>query len=72
VELKARAGWVIHIGPARRRVDVDHVTIEIECGKGTYVAPWCATSPRASGSAAAMSSDLRRTRVRRVHTNNHQ
>ncbi|MES2033421.1 MAG: tRNA pseudouridine(55) synthase TruB [Pseudomonadota bacterium] len=60
-ELKARA-VVIHSARVSAAPDVDHVEIEIECGKGTYVRSIVRDLADALGACAHVSA-LRRTRV---------
>jgi tRNA pseudouridine55 synthase len=67
----ARAGEVVELAPrmvtvhSARVTDAagpDHVTIEIECGKGTYVRAICRDLAEALGACGHVS-ELRRTRV---------
>jgi tRNA pseudouridine55 synthase len=65
VELKARIVTVHSArvaGPPFASEDADHVTIEIECGKGTYVRAIVRDLADALGACGHVS-DLRRTRV---------
>src|SRR4051812_43800087 len=61
VELKARP-VVVHSARVADATDPDHVTIEIECGKGTYVRAIVRDLAEALGACGHVS-DLRRTRV---------
>ena len=61
VELKARP-VMIHSARVADASDPDHVTIEIECGKGTYVRAIVRDLAEALGACGHVS-DLRRTRV---------
>ena len=61
VELKARP-VVIHSARIADAADADHVTLEIECGKGTYVRALVRDIADALGACGHVS-DLRRTRV---------
>ena len=61
VELKART-VVIHSARVADAADADHVTLEIECGKGTYVRALVRDLAEALGACGHVS-DLRRTRV---------
>jgi tRNA pseudouridine55 synthase len=61
VELKARQ-VVIHAARVAGSPDADHVTIEIECGKGTYVRALVRDIAEALGACGHVS-ELRRTRV---------
>lgn len=63
VELKARQ-VVIHAARVADSADPDHVTLEIECGKGTYVRALVRDLAEALGACGHVS-DLRRTRVGR-------
>ena len=67
----ARAGEAVELSPRMVTVhsarvaeapDADHVTLEIECGKGTYVRAICRDLALALGACGHVS-DLRRTRV---------
>jgi len=67
----ARAGEAVELAPRIVTVhsarvaeapDADHVTLEIECGKGTYVRAICRDLAGALGACGHVS-DLRRTRV---------
>jgi tRNA pseudouridine55 synthase len=67
----ARAGQAVELAPRIVTVhsarvaevpDDDHVTVEIECGKGTYVRAICRDLADALGACGHVS-DLRRTRV---------
>jgi tRNA pseudouridine55 synthase len=67
----ARAGQAVELAPRIVTVhaarvaevpDADHVTLEIECGKGTYVRAICRDLADALGACGHVS-DLRRTRV---------
>lgn len=67
----ARAGEAVELAPRIVTVhsarvaevpDADHVTLEIECGKGTYVRAICRDLADALGACGHVS-DLRRTRV---------
>jgi tRNA pseudouridine55 synthase len=53
---------VIHSARVADAVDPDHVTLEIECGKGTYVRALVRDLAEALGACGHVS-DLRRTRV---------
>jgi tRNA pseudouridine55 synthase len=61
VELTARP-VVIHSARVADAADPDHVTLEIECGKGTYVRALVRDLAEALGACGHVS-DLRRTRV---------
>jgi tRNA pseudouridine55 synthase len=61
VELKARP-VVIHSARVVDATDPDHVTLEIECGKGTYVRALVRDLAEALGACGHVS-ELRRTRV---------
>ncbi len=61
VELAART-VVIHAARLVEAPDADHVTLEIECGKGTYVRALVRDLAEALGACAHVSA-LRRTRV---------
>ena len=61
VELKARP-VVIHSARIADAPDADHVTLEIECGKGTYVRALVRDIADALGACGHVS-ELRRTRV---------
>jgi tRNA pseudouridine55 synthase len=61
VELKARP-VVIHSARVADATDPDHVTLEIECGKGTYVRALVRDIAEALGACGHVS-ELRRTRV---------
>jgi tRNA pseudouridine55 synthase len=61
VELKARP-VVIHSARVADASDPDHVTLEIECGKGTYVRAIVRDLAEGLGACGHVS-DLRRTRV---------
>src|SRR5689334_4285085 len=61
VELKARP-VVIHSARVVDATDADHVTIEIECGKGTYVRALVRDIAEALGACGHVD-ELRRTRV---------
>ena len=61
VELKARA-VTIHTARVSEAPDADHVEIEIECGKGTYVRSIVRDLAQMLGACAHVSA-LRRTRV---------
>jgi tRNA pseudouridine55 synthase len=63
VELKART-VTIHSARVAEAPDADHVTLEIECGKGTYVRALVRDLADALGACGHVS-DLRRTRVGR-------
>ncbi|HEY8573444.1 tRNA pseudouridine(55) synthase TruB [Phenylobacterium sp.] len=63
VELKARQ-VVIHAARVAEAPDPDHVTLEIECGKGTYVRALVRDIADALGACGHVS-ELRRTRVGR-------
>jgi tRNA pseudouridine55 synthase len=63
VELKARP-VTIHAARLAGAADSDHVTIEIECGKGTYVRALVRDIADALGACGHVS-ELRRTRVGR-------
>ena len=67
----ARAGEAVELAPRIVTVhsarvveapDADHVTLEVECGKGTYVRAICRDLADALGACGHVS-DLRRTRV---------
>ncbi|MGH6908805.1 MAG: tRNA pseudouridine(55) synthase TruB [Phenylobacterium sp.] len=67
----ARAGAAVELAPRIVTVhaarvaevpDADHITLEIECGKGTYVRAICRDLADALGACGHVS-DLRRTRV---------
>jgi tRNA pseudouridine55 synthase len=67
----ARAGAAVELAPRTVTVhsarvaeapDADHVTLEIECGKGTYVRAICRDLADALGACGHVS-ELRRTRV---------
>jgi tRNA pseudouridine55 synthase len=67
----ARAGEAVELAPrivtvhsarVAEALDADHVTLEIECGKGTYVRAICRDLADALGACGHVS-DLRRTRV---------
>jgi tRNA pseudouridine55 synthase len=60
-ELQARA-VVVHAARVRAAPDADHVEIEVECGKGTYVRSIVRDLAAALGAEAHVSA-LRRTRV---------
>ncbi len=61
MELKARR-VVIHDARVTQAPDVDHIVIEMECGKGTYVRALVRDLAMALGAHAHVS-ELRRTRV---------
>ena len=61
-ELAARI-VTVHSARVAGADDADHVTLEIECGKGTYVRAICRDLAEALGACGHVS-DLRRTRVR--------
>jgi tRNA pseudouridine55 synthase len=61
VELKARP-VTIHAARVADAADADHVTLEIECGKGTYVRALVRDIAETLGACGHVS-DLRRTRV---------
>jgi len=63
VELKARA-VTVHSARVADAADADHVTVEIECGKGTYVRALVRDMADALGACGHVS-ELRRTRVGR-------
>ncbi len=63
VELAARK-VTIHSARVASAADADHVTLEIECGKGTYVRALVRDLAEALGACGHVS-DLRRTRVGR-------
>jgi tRNA pseudouridine55 synthase len=60
-ELAARL-VTVHSARVAEATDPDHVTLEIECGKGTYVRAICRDLADALGACGHVS-DLRRTRV---------
>ena len=60
-ELAARI-VTVHSARVAGADDADHVTLEIECGKGTYVRAICRDLAEALGACGHVS-DLRRTRV---------
>ena len=64
-ELAARR-VVIHSARVAEAPDADHVTVEIECGKGTYVRALARDLAGALGACGHVS-DLRRTRVGGFH-----
>ena len=61
VELAARM-VTIHCARVTEATDADHVTLEIECGKGTYVRAICRDLAELLGACGHVS-ELRRTRV---------
>jgi tRNA pseudouridine55 synthase len=61
VELAARI-VTVHSARVAEASDADHVTLEIECGKGTYVRAICRDLAQMLGACGHVS-DLRRTRV---------
>jgi tRNA pseudouridine55 synthase len=61
VELAARI-VTVHSARVAEASDADHVTLEIECGKGTYVRAICRDLAEMLGACGHVS-DLRRTRV---------
>jgi tRNA pseudouridine55 synthase len=61
VELAARL-VTVHSARVAEAPDADHVTLEIECGKGTYVRAICRDLADALGACGHVS-ELRRTRV---------
>ncbi|MET0272647.1 MAG: tRNA pseudouridine(55) synthase TruB, partial [Phenylobacterium sp.] len=63
VELKARL-VTVHSARVADVPDADHITLEIECGKGTYVRAICRDLAEKLGAHAHVSA-LRRTRVGR-------
>ena len=56
----------IHSARVAEVPDADHITIEIECGKGTYVRAIVRDLAEALGACGHVSA-LRRTRVGPVH-----
>jgi tRNA pseudouridine55 synthase len=68
VELAARP-VVIHAARVADATDADHVTLEIECGKGTYVRALARDLAEALGACGHVS-ELRRTRVGRFAEQN--